>query len=352
MSATLSTPAEGAISSPPSLDTVLAERYDAFQATPDAVDSRQSAEPVAQEPAGGTPPRDAAGRFLPVDQSTEEVPPAPAQVAPAEAPSSPVSPPPESWSPEQKAHWEKLDPALQTFLSQRENESQTQRQIVARYRDLDETLAPHRAQWTTAGTTDAQAIKTLLAAQNYLQRDPIGGLRWLARSYGIHDLSQVAPVPSGQQSSGEAPQTALDPAVAITMDRVGRLEQSLNAHQAIIQEQQRAHVMAEVEAFAKTHPHLDVIAQDVARLIQTGAAPDLATAYETAVWANPTTRAALLSEQQQAQASAAQAEAEKAAKAAAAARSVDVQGTAASPRQKPGSLEDHLSAAWDRINGR
>ncbi len=54
----------------------------------------------------------------------------------------------------------------------------------------------------------------------------------------------------------------------------------------------------EIESFREGHPLLDDVREDMAKLVQHGLASSLQEAYEKATYANPTTRAKLLAEQQ------------------------------------------------------
>jgi hypothetical protein len=83
-------------------------------------------------------------------------------------------------------------------------------------------------------------------------------------------------------------------------------------------------------------------------LLQAGQAKDLADAYEQAVYANPTTRAAVLQQQAAAQ----REEAAKKAQAARAAASVNVPRRPAMPTAQPiGSMDDTIRETFRRLTG-
>lgn len=200
----------------------------------------------------------------------------------AEPPSQAVTRPPSSWSPAAKAEFEKLPPAVQQAVAKREQEIdqglRRKAEEVKRYEPLETILAPRRALWAAQGMDEASAIKTLLAAQDLLEQDARKGIEFLAKSYGV-DLAQ----PQGQ---AQAPQPAGQPQPDnALLQRIAQLEQS-------IQSGQQATYLTQIEAFQSDPKNLyfENVRDDMAVLIQTGKAKDLAEAYEMACWMRPDIR--------------------------------------------------------------
>jgi hypothetical protein len=116
------------------------------------------------------------------------------------------------------------------------------------------------------------------------------------------------------------------------------------------QEQQREQqaLNSQLAEFAAdpNHSHFEAVRGYMGALIQAGHAPDLKSAYEQAVWANPATRASVLAQQQAAQ----RAEADQKAKAAKKAASVNVRAKPSLPSSEPiGTMEDTIRATLRRL---
>ena len=96
---------------------------------------------------------------------------------------------PASWSPAAKATFDALPDEAKQAIAKREQEIdhglRRKSEEVKRYEPLEQIIAPRRAVWAAQGMDEASAIKTLLAAQDLLERDPKQGLEFLARSYGV-----------------------------------------------------------------------------------------------------------------------------------------------------------------------
>ncbi len=180
-------------------------------------------------------------------------------------------------------------------------------QIRRYHEDIERVVAPHRQKLALSGVNTAQAIDQLFAAQNLLDADPVEGLKWLAKSYGI-DPSQLVP----------RQQERLDPAIQSVSERISQMEARANA-----QEQQRAeaeitqleaHVQSFMNEKDKTgnllRPHFEKIMtqlEPVVRQIRTtnpkmSNTEVLQTAYDQAVWANPEVRQALIQKEKEAEA--------------------------------------------------
>ena len=166
-----------------------------------------------------------------------------------------------------------------------------------RYKDqLDEVFAPYREAMARDGIDDVTAIKQLVAAHDYLQKDPINGINWLAQRYGI-DLKQATEGVSGD---------AQNPELVSMKNRFAQLENKLNSTLSAQQNEQQKATLTQVEQFAvekdaqgnALRPHFDEVAKDIAVLIgvsrQQGDQLSLQDAYDRAIYANPQVRAKVL----------------------------------------------------------
>ncbi len=159
---------------------------------------------------------------------------------------------------------------------------------------LDAILAPRRERLRLNGWDDSQAIEALFAAQDLLERDPMAGLGYLARQYGV-DLSRLAP-----DDPAQAAQPPMHPAIQRLAQQVGALEGALAAQQRAAQQTEAAKRDAEVAAFRAdpSNLYLDDVAADMSALLRSGRASSLQDAYDKAVWANPETRTLVINERE------------------------------------------------------
>lgn len=200
------------------------------------------------------------------------------QVEPSNAPQ-----PPTSWSAEAKAEWSNLSPALQQAVAKRESEMSSGAQRWSEEkRAYDDMLSPVRQAAQRAGVDEREGLQKLIAANEYLERDPHNAILWLAQAYGV-DLSK----PPSQQ-----PQTRPDPVVNQLQQRLEQLEGTLTARE-------QAELSSQISAFAAQpgHEHFETVKAQMGHFMVTGQANDMQTAYDMAVWANPTTRQLMLSGQ-------------------------------------------------------
>jgi hypothetical protein len=151
---------------------------------------------------------------------------------------------------------------------------------------LDAVLSPRRERFQLTGMDEVRAIEALFAAQDYLDRDPVGGLAHLARQYGV-DLGRLA---GGRQA--QAAQPPMHPAIRELANEVNSLKGALaqqhdHAHQTILTQ-----LTSEAAAFGDDPSHLyfDNVVGDMIALLQSNRAASLQDAYDRAVWANPETR--------------------------------------------------------------
>lgn len=248
---------------------------------------------------------------------------------------------PASWSPAAKASFDRLPPEVQQAVAKREQEIdhglRRKSEEVKRYEPLEQLIAPRRALWAAQGMDEASAIKTLLAAQDLLERDPKQGLEFLARSYGVN-LNTAQPQGQPYQA-----QPARD-----SHPEIAALKQQLQVLQSQVQTAQTAPIVSQIDAFQNDPANLyfENVRDDMAVLLHNGKASDLKEAYEMACWMRPDIRPFL----QTTQAPAAPVQ-DKAAQARRAA--VSVTGSPGQTRvpKSNGSIEDDIRAAFEEVAG-
>ncbi len=194
---------------------------------------------------------------------------------------------PASWSPAAKATFDKLPPEVQQAVAKREQEIdhglRRKSEEVKRYEPLEQIIAPRRAVWAAQGMDETTAIKTLLAAQDLLERDPKQGLEFLARSYGVN-IASLSAQPQGQPYQA---QPARD-----SHPEIAALKQQLQVLQSQVQTAQTAPIVNQIEAFQNDPANLyfENVRDDMAVLLHNGKASDLKEAYEMACWMRPDIR--------------------------------------------------------------
>jgi hypothetical protein len=160
---------------------------------------------------------------------------------------------------------------------------------------MADIFRPHIAEIQQTGASPQLALKALLANHNDLRsNDPnvkLGTARRLLAQYGV-DVQQLA------QPDPNAPS---DPFVVQLQNEIAQLKARLGPQGQPQQQQEYAplppsveehNIMTEIEAFRAdpAHPHFDAVHQVMGKLLETGAAPDLESAYHAAVAMTPALR--------------------------------------------------------------
>ena len=304
------------------------------------------AEAPAEEPAAEekTSKRGADGKFVAKDAEVGQD-----ETVKAETPES--IRPPASWSPAAKAKFLALDPDIQQEVLRREKETdkgfRERAEQLKRYEPLENVIAPRRDLWAAQGLDEATAIKTLLAAQDLLEKNPVQGLTYLARSYGV-DLASVAGQSGTQPAAGTTgqPLAQPDPVAAELQALKAELQSIKNGREQEVQ----STYQAQIDAFASdpANIYFENVRPQMAALISAGVATDLPSAYQQAIWADPNIRPLLLQEQATPKDQAR----EHAAKAKAASVSVTGSPGASPPMASNGTIRDDIRLAIQQVSGR
>jgi hypothetical protein len=317
-------------------------------------------------PAGSAPtsqPRDSNGQFAPKD--------APAYGQPSVPPSQPAAPstgspgepaatlptattppgaatpeaPPNSWKPEARAKWDKLDPEVRGEIARRERDIESgMRNAAERSRVASAVMAefePYSEVLQAEGATPVQAMRTLLQTA-YALRSAGPEYRktiflQLAQQYNVDLTTGI----NGELAHAQAALSQHDIA-----SREAAAQYESQQHQAA------ANVIAQFKSMPG-HEHFETVKEIMGNLIATGTVNDLETAYQQAMILHPQTsqhivnaRAAQLARQQS----------EDEARRRAAASSVGGSlGGFSPPATGPGSngqpndIRAHLNAAVDRL---
>jgi hypothetical protein len=276
-----------------------------------------------------------------------------------------------------KAKFASLDPDVQKAFSGLEDSVQKAKaewgKKGERLNRFDEVLAPRREQLAIRGVDEVQAIQLLFAAQDLLDRDPVAGIRELARSYGVNLAQFGGQTSLTNQGQGAQPAPAQVPGSAEALTPIMRQLQTLEQRLVAIDQRSEAEKLADaqrqVNEFATRPENLywENVKFDVAQRLQANPNLTLADAYESAIWASPEIRPLLLQAQAQAPApvtqqpdpgaaqrlaeAAARKKAEDARKAAGSVTGAPQGGAVAPAPGSTGNLRADLEAAWKASQG-
>ena len=313
--------------------------------------------PTAAAPASDAPSRDAQGRFAraagrPDPQSSNE-PATPDRAAgPGAADAARTTAPPTSWSAAAKADFQSLPEHIRKEVLKREADMERGRAQwqsgAERLNRLDAIIAPRSELIRMRGLDEAGAIQALFAAQDLLDRDPIEGLRQIARQYGVDPRTLAAAIAPQQPRT---PSGARPPAQLTALAReVETLKGALTQQRQREGQARMADLTDQLGAFKSDPGNLSFenVQERMIALLQSRTAKDFADAYQQAIWSDPDVRQALLRQSQQ-QGQASDAVRAKAAQARHASGSIT---GSPSPGPRPGrggpapSLRDELMSAW------
>lgn len=254
---------------------------------------------------------------------------------------------PKSWRKEMHEFWNGLEPAVQDYIEQREQQMQDglvkDRDDANLGRVMRDVMSPYSEMLKSQGVDESVMVRNLMNAHYKLStaspEEKVNLFNQLQQMYGV-------------TAEGETQQ--VDPVLKSVQDKVNMLEQHLTqAQQATLQEA-RARVEQDVEAFAAdpAHEFFDEVSEQIVPLINSGYS--LEDAYQNAIWLNPVTRqkeidrtAAKAAEDAE---KAAKEQAEKARKA----KSANVRGrdTGRTPTEATGTMEDTLRETFREIQNR
>jgi hypothetical protein len=236
--------------------------------------SKETAAPLADRP------RDDQGRFAP-----RELPKAPeASAAPAPLEQPKATNRPSAWKKEMWEHWDRLDPSVQAYLQQREQEYQ---RGVSAYkneweqaRPFTEAVQPFLPILQQHGIRPENWIRQLGMAHQILAlgqpHEKVEMFRRLMADYQV----PLEALQGGPQDAQAAQQyQSMHPVI----ERLMRVEGTLTNYLTSQEQAAQAATLAEVESFSKDKEHFEAVRETMAGLLQSGVADDLQGAYDKAL---------------------------------------------------------------------
>ena len=249
--------------------------------------------------------------------------------------------PPANWSPKDKEAFKKLAPEGQEFIIRRHREMEARftkktQEIAAFRKEFDpvqKLLEPWKDRMQAKGYTPQSLITAWANVEKRLMDgDGVGVVASLVKGYGL-DMGKIAqalglrplaraPTQDGEQpapvQNGDATHLTLPPEITQTLQSLqqrldaqdrDKADSARRAENSAVQKAE-----ADLEQFKSAqddkgqllHPHFDDLETDMLLLAQAAIAarkpvPPLTDLYETAVWANPSTRKAKLAADAKAQ---------------------------------------------------
>lgn len=250
-----------------------------------------------------------------------------------------------SWKQADQAMFKAQTPEAQSFIMRRYKEMtadytkklQDVSRLKTEYEPVDKMFEPHRDVMKQKGFTPASLVESWANVEKKLASGEQGALEvitGLVRGYGLHPTkvaqalgfqdpqsaqrAQLAQPPQGDAAPQQYAQ--LPPEVVARLQKLDQMEQKLNglseAQEAAASAAKAAagdRAMQQIEEFKGAtddkgtllRPYFEDVEQDMVRLANVALAngqsvPPLQELYETAVWANPSTREALRTAERQA----------------------------------------------------
>lgn len=220
----------------------------------------------------------------------------PAEAVPSTTPPVEEFPLPKAWKREMEPVWATLSPEARKYIQSREADIvKGLDQYSGSHKNWSKLIEPYQSLLQESPQVDpVQLMQNLmnnhLAIVRATPEQKWGLAQKLLQAYGIQ-------IP---QTGGEAtPPQGLPPEVQQALGRVSGMERNLQTLQQSMQQQAIAEQTKVIATFASDpkHKHFEEVGDDILRLLKTGAADSLESAYDMAIWANPAVRQKLLDEQ-------------------------------------------------------
>ena len=219
-------------------------------------------------------PRGPDGKFAAKEAKPEE-----AEKETDEGEKKPISEAPSRFSADAKAAWKDAPEAVRGEINRAMSEME---RGIEQYRQVVEPLKPFLQLAQQNRVDPAQTIERYVQVDQAFSRDPRAGFEMIARNMGtnLNDLIQ--------RITGEAADVPeRDSVISGLQNEIQQLKTQLVQVGQSVQQQRTSSVEQQVNAFAAEHPRFEELAPEIQRLLETGYASDLKSAYEYAERLNP-----------------------------------------------------------------
>ena len=331
----------------PTLEEALGETYDRMHTAEVKEPPKEEVKEEAKEITEDKPekPRGKDGKFTGAENATKE-----SQEGTQETTGVKplkVSQAPASWTAEAKAIWDTLPPQIKAEAHRIERDTQKALAKLStekkQYEGLETVLAPRRSELAATYGDEATGLKTLFALSDFATKDPMGFIQYFAQQRGLN-LASLNTQPQGT-----------NPDVAPLLQKISQLEGIVNGLKTNSETAINSQIERTYNEFVSNpeNIYLERVRDDMAQLLEVGAAKDWQDAYDKACWARPDVRELMLSQQRAFEDQARQKELEEKAKQARriSATNVATNGVNGTSPSKPKSIEDTMGAVWDSMHG-
>ena len=193
--------------------------------------------------------------------------------------------PPEHWSDEDKEAFMAMDESGRDWALRLEaNAAKGIEKKSAELKIFRDAFQPYKHLFPEG--TETQVIQRFFNSHVFLQNNPVEGIKWLKKNYGI-DEEQSAP-------STETTDEFADPEVTKLRAEIKELKTTSERNAQNAQQTQQNAMIAEINQFRdveedgeRLHTHFNEVSGVMSGLMQSGRADSLEKAYEQAVWSLP-----------------------------------------------------------------
>ena len=268
-------------------------------------------------------------------------------------------PPPADWSGKAKTKWNKLPLDVRNEIVADHEARQNS------FGPLDRVIGDDRKQALSATYGSVEnAVSQLFQLSDFAARDPAAFVTWYAQQRGLNLATLVSngqPAQTGQPDLTE--DVYADPALSQVAKTLGQFNERLGRFETAQQQNAEQQRQAQVNALTQqitalrdemdgngnpVRPYFNDVKDMMVNLVRSGQAADFKDAYDMAVYANPTTREAVLAQQLEARNAAQRAELEAKKAAATAVRpSAPQQMQPAAGAGAGSNVRDDVMAAWN-----
>jgi len=170
-------------------------------------------------------------------------------------------------------------------------------------------LQPFEAQLNAAGMDRVAGIRQLVGAQQMLTQNPAQGIAQLVQQFGGQNaqaiVQQIAQQYGVMPAAQEGEAAYHDPDIQELRQDNAEIRSLLQQNETNAAASRQADAQNQINLFKQAtddsgnalHPHFDKVEAMMGTLIQGGFAPDMQSAYDQAVYANPELRATLINQQ-------------------------------------------------------
>jgi len=222
-------------------------------------------------------------------------------------PTEPAIKPPSSWKKELQAKFAELPLDIQQEIQRREDSFHNgiaQYKESAEYAKSLDPVANEILSLRQEFGSEQQGIKELYSLFQYAKTNPVAFIQEFAQSRGI-------------SLDGSPVQAQNNPQISNLEQQLRQVTSYIANQQQMTQQQQEQSVKQQIAEFASKpeYEHFDLVREEMAALLSSDRASDLADAYQQAIWLKPELRQKLITQQIEAEKAKAKKTAEEARKA-------------------------------------